>query len=137
MANAYTEFFSTYRAQPAFNTELETVILESYLEGISTLKEAAEQITAPASDRRQPSNARVGKIWELFLSCGEEVPDAQTPVLELIQAIFSLPKPKGKDTWDVDWSKEKQSEGLGWTWEGAHGGKFSPCPISGHLQYIS
>jgi len=119
MANTYTDFFSVYRAQPDFNKELETGVLESYLEGKLTAEEAAEQITAPSSDRHQPPNARVGKICELFLACAEEVPDAHPQLLELFQAIFSLPKPERKNTWDVDWSNEKQREGLGWTWEGA------------------
>ena len=33
MADAYTQFFSTYKAEPAFNKEHETGVLESYLQG--------------------------------------------------------------------------------------------------------
>ena len=97
----------------------------------STATEAAEQITAQASDRRrQPPNNRVGKIWNLLLACAEEVPNAQPQILNLFNAIFSLPKPEGKNGWDVDWSNEKQREGLGWTLEGLHSCMFLAFPGS-------
>lgn len=124
MSDAYTMFFSSYRAQPGFNIEHETRVLESYLEGTLTADEAAKQITAPASDRHQTPNNRVGKVWELLLACAEEVLAAQSQILDLFQAIFSLQKPEDKNSWDVDWSNEKQRKGLGWTLEGLHGCKF-------------
>ena len=121
MADALSQFFSSYND---LNKEQEISVLKSFLEGDLAATEAAERITAPASDRRQPSSDRVGKIWELLLACAEEVPDAQNQILDLFKAIFLLPKPQGKKTWEVDWSNEAQREGLSWTLEGLHGCKF-------------
>jgi hypothetical protein len=61
MANTYTGSFSVYKTQPDFNKDLERGVLESYLKGTWTVKKAAEEITAPSSDRHQRPNGQVGR----------------------------------------------------------------------------
>jgi len=117
MANEYTTFFTAYRHQPGFNKPdshdaLQTDVLESYLSGAVDANVAAQQITAPALERKQPANRKIGNIFPLLFQCVEERIESHSVIISLLKAIFVLPKPESNI--DIDWpSKSRMFLGNG------------------------
>lgn len=118
MATEYEEWFASWRRESWAN-EAETSVLESYLDGSLTRSEAAENITAPAPDRRLPVDAKIGRVWGILFACATNCPEAHPTIIDLIREITSLPKPTDKKS--VDWTDQQTP--FGWLWRDTYDSK--------------
>ena len=111
MASEYEEWLTSWRRETWCN-ESEANVLEAYLKGLLIVSDAALKITAPERDRRLPIGSKVGRVWQLLLSCATNCSESHSVLIDLIRAIAYQPKPT--DQKQVDWTDQRTSFGELW-----------------------
>lgn len=111
MASEYEEWLTSWRRETWCN-EAETNVLEAYLKGLLIVNDAALKITTPERDKRLPGGSKVGRVWQLLLSCATNCSESHSAIIHLVRAIAYQPKPTDKN--QVDWTDQRTSFGELW-----------------------
>ncbi|KAE8332397.1 hypothetical protein BDV39DRAFT_200021 [Aspergillus sergii] len=106
MASQYAEWFTriSHDKDLFFLDPTELATLQSYLEGNLPLQDTISSLTAPTAP--QWHSTQSSRVWAMLLSIAEEYGEAHDRIIDLIEALFSLPKPSQPN--EMDWPGEKE-----------------------------